>query len=345
MIPPLETFACRASSVRVLVVGDCMLDAYVTGKASRISPEAPVPVVNVGRRRYVPGGAANVAANARAMGAAVSLAGVVGSDDSNLRLRTALNETAIDNSLLVTDSSRSTTTKTRITAGGQQIVRFDDEDSSPLAPAIVEELRNGISIALASCNVCVISDYMKGVVREDLCTWLIGEANLRQVAVVVDPKALDFARYRGATVITPNLRETAAAAHTQIDSQTDLENAASRLLSAIGPSALLVTRGEDGMSLFIPGQPEHHLPAIVNEVADVTGAGDTVVAALAIALGAGFDLAEAAAIANVAAGVAVSHHGTWAVRTEELLALIPKARSTPVANGPSGPADPSVASA
>lgn len=344
-MPPIEKFAGRASSVRVLVVGDCMLDAYVTGKASRISPEAPVPVVNVARRRYVPGGAANVAANTRAMGAVVSLAGVVGSDDSNVRLRAALDEAGIGNSSLVTDGSRATTTKTRITAGGQQIVRFDDEDSSPFATPIVEELRRNIAEALASCDVCVISDYMKGVVREDICAWLMGEANRRNLPVVVDPKALDFTRYRGASVITPNLRETAAAAHAQIDSQSDLENAASRLLASIAPSALLVTRGEDGMSLFESGKPEQHLAAVVNEVADVTGAGDTVVAALAIALGAGFDLREAAALANVAAGIAVSHHGTWAVRADELLALIPKERSTPDATGPSNPEGPSVASA
>ena len=309
----------RAPAVRVLVAGDCMLDAYVSGSASRISPEAPVPVVIVSRRRYVPGGAANVAANVRAMGGRVTLAGVAGTDDSGTQLFRKLAECGIDATALVTDSSRPTTTKTRITAG-QQIVRFDDEDLSPLRPETAAELRAGTETALENATVCIVSDYAKGVVDEAFSRWLIAEARRRGLPVVVDPKALDFSRYRGATVITPNLRETAAAAREPVYLPLDAGHAASLLLPQIAPSALLVTRGEEGMSLFEPGQPERHLAAVVKEVADVTGAGDTVVAALAIALGAGFPLAEAAAIANIAAGVAVSHHGTWAVTADELLA-------------------------
>ena len=319
MIETMQRFVALAASVRVLVAGDCMLDAYVSGSASRISPEAPVPVVNVSRRRYVPGGAANVAANVRAMGGCVTLAGMAGADDSGTQLFRKLAEYGIDATAVVIDSSRPTTTKTRITAG-QQIVRFDDEDLSPLRSETAAELRARTEGALESATACIVSDYAKGVVDEAFSRWLIVEARRRGVPVVVDPKALDFSRYRGATVITPNLRETAAAAREPVYLPLDACHAASLLLPQIAPSALLVTRGEEGMSLFEPGQPERHLAAVVKEVADVTGAGDTVVAALAIALGAGFTLAEAAAIANIAAGVAVSHHGTWAVTADELLA-------------------------
>ncbi len=319
MVATMERFVSRAASVRVLVTGDCMLDAYVSGSTSRISPEAPVPVVNVSRRRYIPGGAANVAANARAMGVSVWLAGVTGADDSGNQLRRQLADRGIDAAGLVIDSSRPTTTKTRITAG-QQIVRFDDEDLSPLRPEIAAELRARTAAWLESATVCIVSDYAKGAIDEAFSRWLIVEAARRGLPVVVDPKALDFSRYRGATVITPNLRETAAAAREPAHLRIDASHAASLLLPQIAPSALLVTRGEEGMTLFEPGQPERHLAAVVKEVADVTGAGDTVVAALAIALGAGFSLADAAAIANIAAGVAVSHHGTWAVTADELQA-------------------------
>jgi len=307
-----------------------MLDAYVSGAASRISPEAPVPVVDVARRRYVAGGAANVAANLRSLGATVFIAGVTGVDDSGVRLRQELELIGIKTEALVEDAARVTTTKTRVTAAGQQIVRFDDEDRSPLSDALFAELTARCAAALDEADVCVISDYAKGVVDERLCRWLIGEALRRKLPVVVDPKSRDLSRYRGATLITPNLKETAIAAGEPIVTPQDLGRVAGMLLDTIAPSALLVTQGEGGMSLFAgsgySGQgfekhdPVRHLPALVNEVADVTGAGDTVVAALAISLGMRLSLFEAAEIANIAAGVAVSHHGTWAVKANELLA-------------------------
>jgi D-beta-D-heptose 7-phosphate kinase/D-beta-D-heptose 1-phosphate adenosyltransferase len=319
-MPEINSYVRRAPSVKVIVVGDCMLDAYVSGTASRISPEAPVPVVEVSRRRYLAGGAANVAANLRSLGAVVSIAGITGTDNSGVRLREELAESGIDTAALVEDASRITTTKTRVTAAGQQIVRFDDEDRSPLPEPLFKALCGKILLSLEHAHVCVISDYAKGVVDERLCRWLMAEANKRDLPVVVDPKWNDLSRYRGATLITPNLKEACAAAGGAIHSVQDLAWAAEQLLLAISPSSLLVTQGEDGMSLFRAGQPARHLPALVNEIADVTGAGDTVVAALAIALGMRLSLFEAAEIANIAAGVAVSHHGTWAVKADEMLA-------------------------
>jgi D-beta-D-heptose 7-phosphate kinase/D-beta-D-heptose 1-phosphate adenosyltransferase len=310
-----------AGSVNILVAGDVMLDEYVYGEATRISPEAPVPVVAVSGRRYRLGGAANVAANIRSMGARVTLAGVVGMDAARLRLGRELESAGIG-SALVEDRTRTTTLKTRITAGDQQIVRFDEEDTGPLAEAVSEELRRVCSEALLSADGCVISDYAKGVVDESFCQWLIAEALKAGKPVIVDPKSRDFARYRGATAITPNLKETAAAAGAPVHDSAALERAIPRLLESIGPSALLVTKGGDGMSLFEQGKGAWHVPATAVEVADVTGAGDTVAAILAIALALGFPLRDAAGFANIAAGLAVRHPGTWAVQPAELLTAL-----------------------
>ncbi|HEX4277533.1 MAG TPA: PfkB family carbohydrate kinase [Bryobacteraceae bacterium] len=315
----LHRFLDGAARIKVLVVGDVMLDTYVSGSASRISPEAPVPVVNVIRRRYLPGGAANVAANILAMGSQVWLAGATGVDEAGIRLRGELDRAGIGVEALIEDDARRTTTKTRITAAGQQIVRFDEEDRSPLSSSTEALLRERCGEILAGADACVISDYAKGVVGDSFCGWLIAEAARLGKPLVVDPKSRDLGRYRGATVVTPNLKETAAAVGAPIHTDEDLTRAVSLLLPKIAPSTLLVTRGEDGMSLFESGQAPQHLPALRNEVADVTGAGDTVAGVLAIALGLGLTLFDAAGIANIAAGVAVGHPGTWAVQRGELL--------------------------
>ncbi len=309
----------RAPTVRVLVAGDCMLDTYVTGAATRISPEAPVPVVDVAERRFVVGGAANVAANACGMGAKVKLAGVTGVDASAALLRAELKRMGIGTEALIEDDTRPTTTKTRVTAGGQQIVRFDEESRAPLSARMASQFLRKCELVMDEADAIVISDYAKGVAGDAFCRWVIEHAQKRGIPVVVDPKSSDLSRYKGATIITPNLKEAAAAAGEPVQSNEDLIRVAGILLEKIAPSALLVTRGADGMSLFEPGRKEVHLPVAVHEVADVTGAGDTVVATLAIALGAGLDMREAAAMANIAAGVAVGHHGTWAVRREELI--------------------------
>lgn len=309
----------RAPTVRVLVAGDCMLDAYVNGAATRISPEAPVPVVEVDVRRFALGGAANVAANARAMGAIVTLAGVTGLDDSGAHLRAELARLEIRTDALVEDEGRVTTTKTRVTAGGQQIVRFDEENRSPLSARIAGQLLRKCEQAIDEADSVVISDYAKGVVSEAFCRWVIDRASKRGIPVVVDPKSRSLAHYKGAKIVTPNLKESSAATGEPIHSNEELARAAASLLEQIAPSALLVTRGADGMTLFEQGHREVHLPAVASEVADVTGAGDTVAATLAVALAAGLDVRDAAAMANIAAGVAVRHHGTWAVKREELI--------------------------
>jgi rfaE bifunctional protein kinase chain/domain len=314
----IDRFLKGARGRRILVVGDVMLDAYVSGEATRISPEAPVPVVAVSKRRYVPGGAANVAANICSLGAKAFLAGVTGVDEPAALLNRELKRLRIDASPLVADDQRITTTKTRITAGGQQIVRVDEENTSPLSDFAAGELQTRCETLLDDVHAVIISDYAKGVAGESLCQWLIVEARRRNKPVVVDPKSKDLRRYRGATVITPNLKEAGAAAGETIHSADELAEAASVLLEKIAPSALLVTRGGEGMSLFEPDQSYWQTPALNIEVADVTGAGDTVVAALAIALAQGFTLREGAEVANIAAGQAVRHPGTHAIRPHEL---------------------------
>ena len=203
---PLLRFLDRAPKMRILVVGDIMLDSYVLGDAMRISPEAPVPVVAVSTRRHVAGGAANVAANIRALGAQVWLAGVAGADAAGKLLRDVLADSQIQTECLVEDPGRVTTTKTRITTGGQQIVRFDEETTSPLRDETETELRDQCAQLLPSVDACVISDYAKGVASASFCRWLIDEAVMNAKPVIVDPKCRDLSRYRGATLITPNLR-------------------------------------------------------------------------------------------------------------------------------------------
>jgi D-beta-D-heptose 7-phosphate kinase/D-beta-D-heptose 1-phosphate adenosyltransferase len=309
----------RAPTVRVLVAGDCMLDAYVNGAATRISPEAPVPVVEVDVRRFALGGAANVAANARGMGAIVMLAGITGADDSGAQLRAELARLEIGTDALIEDEGRVTTTKTRVTAGGQQIVRFDEENRSSLSARVAGHLLRKCEQAIEEVDSVVISDYAKGVASEAFCRWVIERAAKRGIPVVIDPKSRSLAHYKGAKIVTPNLKETSAAVGEPIYSTEDLSRAAAALLEQIAPSALLVTRGADGMTLFEQGHREVHLPAVATEVADVTGAGDTVAATLAVGLATGLEVRDAAAMANIAAGVAVRHHGTWAVRREELI--------------------------
>lgn len=307
-----------APHCQVLVIGDIMLDIYIFGSADRISPESPVPVVSVKQRHYIPGGAANVAANARALGANVMLAGIIGDDDSGQRLLCELALRGIATQATIRDTSRVTTTKTRVTAVRQHIVRFDEEQADPLPAAIRTVLLKSCRAAMTNANVVVLSDYAKGVFDPPFCRELIDIANSLHIPVVIDPKSNDFARYRGATVVTPNLKEAAEAAGHPIRTAEDLAIAAANLQKVIEPAALLITRSEAGMTLFWK-ELCYHFPALVNEVADVTGAGDTVVGMLAVALAVGISLENAADLANVAAAVSVSHLGTWAVDVKALL--------------------------
>jgi rfaE bifunctional protein kinase chain/domain len=309
----------RFARTTVLVIGDLMLDEYLFGSVSRISPEAPVPILDVKKRRYVPGGAANVAANLRSLGAHVRLAGAVGEDAAGGMLRAALLTAGISDELFVPVSGRVTTAKTRVVAGQQQIVRFDSEERAPLDSASVELLQANVSAAAVACDACVLSDYGKGLLSAPFCAWLLEIARAQGLKVIVDPKGLDFSKYRGCSLITPNVKEASDASGILIESEQDLFQAGERLLSLLPGTSVLVTRGEKGMTLFRQSEPPLTVATVAQEVFDVVGAGDTAVATLSAALAAGLPVETATRLANVAAGLAVGRHGTVAVAVDELL--------------------------
>jgi rfaE bifunctional protein kinase chain/domain len=323
---PLLSVA-RASAIlrsardrRVLVVGDVMLDEFVWGRVSRISPEAPVPVVEVTGQSFHLGGAGNVAAGVRALGGACALAGVVGDDDAGARVRGALAAHGIEERLAV--GGRPTTVKTRILAHNQQVVRADREDASDVGGPLGREVAQAVSAELPSADVVVVSDYQKGVVTPALLRRVLPLARRRRVPVLVDPKVRHFGFYRGVAVVTPNLLEAEQATGLRLRSEQDLEAAGRRIRSRLGCRAALVTRGEHGMSLFERGRGPLHVPATAREVFDVTGAGDSVIAAMALAVAAGASLAEAAFLANAAAGVVVGKVGTAQASPDEVLAAV-----------------------
>jgi D-beta-D-heptose 7-phosphate kinase/D-beta-D-heptose 1-phosphate adenosyltransferase len=305
-----------------MVVGDLMLDEYIWGDVRRISPEAPVPVVDVGRQTTVPGGAANAAVGIVSLGGKVALGGLVGADGAAQRLREALKDRGIGSDGLVVNPERPTTTKTRIVAGAQQVVRADVESCDPPDVTLEEDLLRWIEKAAAVADAVLVSDYAKGVVTPRLSQGAIATANARRIPVVVDPKGIDFSKYRGATVVTPNLLEAERVAGMTINDEQSLFRAGQALAVHLGESAVLVTRGARGMSLFGPGsnaQPEH-IAAVARNVFDVTGAGDTVAAALALSLASGASLADAARLATLAAGIVVGKVGTSSAILDELLA-------------------------
>jgi rfaE bifunctional protein kinase chain/domain len=307
------------AQVRVLVAGDLMLDEYLFGTVHRISPEAPVPVVDVRSRQYVPGGAANVAANARALGAEVGLVGVCGQDGAAETLRAALAKLAIGDSHIVYCDERLTTCKTRVIGGHQQIVRFDTEHRSALTSQQRTRLEEGFRSALKHSDLCILSDYGKGVLSTEFCRFAIECARDRGCPVLVDPKGTEYSKYRGCTLLTPNLREASEATQTPADADDGVFEAGERLLQLLPGSSVLITRGPDGMTLFRPGQNPLTIPTVAREVYDVVGAGDTAVASLGVSMAARLSLETCTRLANIAAGIAVGRQGTVAVTNEELM--------------------------
>lgn len=311
-------FINNFKNVTVLIVGDLMLDRFWWGSVSRISPEAPVPVVRLDRTSLVAGGAANVAMNAAGLGAEVFLAGVVGNDAEGRIFPDLLARGEVRQDLLLTDRDRPTTVKTRVIAHQQQVVRIDQETKDPIAHETVEILWEKIEEVFDQTDILVLSDYAKGVLTADLITRLITKANQHNKYCLVDPKGKDYSKYREATLLTPNKKEAAEACKLEEDGEETVALAGRRLIAELDLEALLITRGEEGMTLFQQNQEPHNLPALAREVYDVTGAGDTVIATLAIGLAAGADFKDAAKLANLAAGLVVEQVGTTAISFAEL---------------------------
>ena len=297
---------------KLLVIGDVMLDRYLHGAASRISPEAPVPVVQVGNQEDRPGGAGNVALNIAALGSAATLIGVVGKDDNAQDLESRLTAAGVYCEFLKSED-KPTITKLRVISQHQQLIRLDFEEK--FDEKDVADLQSLATSLLPSAQVLVLSDYAKGALQDVAA--LIELARKHNIPIIVDPKGTDFKKYRGSTLITPNFSEFEAVVGTCANEE-ELVKKGLKLMSDLELQAILITRGEHGMTLLLPDSEELHLPARAREVFDVTGAGDTVISVLASALAAGDSLADATGIANLAAGLVVGKLGTAAISGPEL---------------------------
>ena len=315
------------AGARVLCVGDVMLDRYVYGAVSRVSPEAPIPVCRVAHERAMPGGAANVARNLAALGAGIDLVGVVGTDAAGAQLVRLVGEADALDAVLLEDPGRPTTVKTRYVADGQQLLRADRETDASISEALQADIGDAVGRVLAEAGAVVLSDYGKGLLTEPLTARIVEAARAAGKPVVVDPKGPDYARYRGAALITPNRRELAEAGRAHGFAGDNPVGAARRIIETCGIEAVLVTRGPDGMILVDAGR-EIHLPVEAREVFDVSGAGDTVAAALAAACAAGVDPVAGARIANVAAGLVVGKVGTAVASADEVVDAL-RARARP----------------
>lgn len=322
---PVDTVrerVARFASSRVVVLGDTMLDRYFWGDVERISPEAPVPVVRVNRRSRRLGGAANVAANLAALGARAEVISVRGDDREGRELVGMLERRGISADGLITEAGRETTEKVRIIARHQQVVRADFESDDAIAGDVRSEIYARANALADTFDALVISDYGKGVVVEEDLRTLVSAWRKRKKPVLVDPHIPHFAWYHGVTVITPNSREAQLSTGIDFRKGNDPADAAFEVVRRMDLEALLVTRGEDGMSLYYSGSERRqaHIPTVAKEVFDVTGAGDTVIGVLAASLASGAEMMEGVILANQAAGEVIKEVGTSTLSAQELIA-------------------------
>ena len=312
----------RFPQARVLIVGDLILDEFIWGKVSRISPEAPVPVVEVSSESCMPGGAANVAHNVRALGGQVFVAGVVGRDRAGETLLKELRQRQMHVGGVLIDPERPTTIKTRVIAHHQQVVRVDKETHTPIDRRLGDALLSAVRAQIPLVDAIIIEDYGKGVVTRRLLQEVVPLARRHRRAILVDPKEEHLDLYRGVTAITPNRHEAGQAVGRALKDDAAVDGAAKELLQRLRCEAVLITLGEDGMLLLERGGRRTRVPTVAQEVFDVAGAGDTVIAAFALALAAQMSMPEAALLANYAAGIVVGKVGTAVAMPEELLARV-----------------------
>jgi D-glycero-beta-D-manno-heptose-7-phosphate kinase len=321
--PRAEEITRHMRERNIVVLGDVMLDEFLWGDVTRISPEAPVPVVDIKRESTHLGGAANVLANLLALGARACVIGVVGDDFAGERIRSSVGDKSAlqTDGLLIADKSRPTTIKTRIIAQQQMVVRADREHRTPVDAQTETRIIAAVKTALATAQALVISDYDKGVVTPRILAEVLPVAYGR-MPVLIDPKMRNFDSYRPATLVTPNHHEALRLANLEEDSDADLQTAALMIRARLICDAVLITRGDRGMMLFEGERDPVHVETAAREVYDVTGAGDTVIATLAAALAAGASMTEAAVLANQAAGIVVGKLGTATASAEEVLGSI-----------------------
>ena len=320
-----------ATKTRVLVIGDVMLDQFIWGSVARISPEAPVPVVDFQRESFMPGGAANVARNLTALGVSAELFGAVGQDSAAEQLRSLLSEQRIGCRGLVASNSRQTSLKTRIVAQTQQVVRIDRETRDGITAQLVDRLLAAIKTQIRKTHAVIVGDYGKGVVTQSLLNDLKSLCRAHGVWLSLDPKPVHHLNLAGLSLITPNRKEAFELANLPDDTRNadpladkNLMQAAERLLNELRPAVLLVTLGELGMLLCQRGQKPFHIPTVAQEVFDVSGAGDTAIATFTLAIAAGASPIEAAILSNHAAGIVVGKVGTATTSADELLASFRK---------------------
>jgi D-glycero-beta-D-manno-heptose-7-phosphate kinase len=317
-VKALRQYIQRFPQASVLVIGDLILDHYIWGRVSRISPEAPVPVVHVDSESLKLGGAANVFNNILALGGKADLCGVIGSDETGRLLLKELGSKRSGRGGVVIDQERPTTRKSRVIAHNQQIVRYDMEQKGELRKSLQQRILRYVESRLRELSCLVVSDYAKGVVTATLMSELTRLASLRGIPVVVDPKVEHFGYYKGATVITPNNLEATQAAGLHGDDDQTIDQAGAIIRQRLGCQSVLVTRGEKGMSLYEADSVSWHIPTLAQQVYDVTGAGDTVIGTLALALSTGATMRQAARLANQAAGIVVGMVGTATVSAAQL---------------------------
>ncbi|MBU1023522.1 bifunctional hydroxymethylpyrimidine kinase/phosphomethylpyrimidine kinase [bacterium] len=305
------------SSKKILILGDLILDEYIWGNAERISPEAPIPVVNILKTEVRLGGAANVAMSILALGGQPELTGIIGDDDSGAKFLKTAESLGLSTDGIFVVPGHITPLKTRVIASSQQMLRIDNERIEPIENDIRGKLIEYLITQLENSSALLISDYAKGLIGSELLAPVLDKAKSLELLITVDPKPVNMHLYKGVTLVSPNLKETAIASGVKITDQKSLSLAASILMDKISPKALLVTRGSDGLSLF-ESDSEYHLPAMASQVYDVSGAGDTVIGTLTLSLAAGAHLKDAVEIANCAAGVVVRKPGVATISPVEL---------------------------
>ena len=314
----IEKITANIGKASILILGDIMLDEYLYGSVSRISPEAPVPVVEISEEQLRLGGAANVANNVAALGDKPLLLGTVGEDDASIKLHQILKARGIGRDFLVNDKKRRTTIKTRILAHSQQVVRADREDAVDISSETEKVIFDRFMSVADTLKAVIISDYGKGVITKSLLEKVIPACKEKDIFIAVDPKESNFFSYKKVSVVTPNHHEAGFIAGQRIKSENDLKNVGKLLLEKLESDSILITRGEKGMALFTANGEIDYVPTVAQKVYDVTGAGDTVVASFVCSIAAGASLKEATIFSNCAAGLVVGEIGTATVNVEQL---------------------------
>ncbi len=319
LIEKVRSIQSQKKKPSILVIGDLMIDRYIWGSATRLSPEAPVPIVNVKSESATLGGASNVVQNLVTLGAKVTIAGVIGNDNSGRQLVEILENEGVKTDTIIQDSNRQTTVKTRVLAGSHQLVRIDREVTDPLSADMENELADKIADCIDEADIVILSDYNKGLFSNSLTQRVIQIATDHQKKVLVDPKGLNYDKYKGAYLIKPNRKELAEAANTEkINSLAEMQVATKTIFSRTAATYLVVTLSEEGMAI-ITESTSKLIPVKATEVFDVTGAGDTVIASIAYFMALGLPVEEACDLANHAAAIVIRHVGSVSTTVDEII--------------------------